>query len=398
MGDSCMLIANSLKIALDYNAALRQNAGIGRYTRELVRAFLQLETGAELVLFYAARDLPSDHPGLVALHALRADFPQVTTAPIPLTERWLTILWQRARLPLPLERWTGPVDLVHAPDFVLPPVRSAPTLLTVHDLTFRIHPETAHANLRRYLDRAVPRSLRRATHVLVDSHSTHRDLERLMHVPTDKMTVLYPGVGQHFRRVTIEQQLASVRQKYALPAKFFFFISTLEPRKNLERLMQAFERVRSATDESTIELLLGGKPGWLSEPILERAHRTPGVRLLGPIPDEDLPALYTLASGCVYPSLYEGFGFPPLEALGCGTPTLVANTSSLPEVVGELGVLVDPLDIGSIAQGLERMLNDATVRTNAALHGPSQAAKFSWKQTAQQLWQVYQTVEQRASG
>ncbi|MDP9313974.1 MAG: glycosyltransferase family 4 protein [Chloroflexota bacterium] len=383
-----------MKIALDYNAALRQPAGIGRYTRELVRAFLRLNTGAELVLFYAARDLPPDHPGLHALRELQAEFAQVRAARIPLGERWLTIVWQRARLPLPVERWTGPVDLVHAPDFVLPPVRRAPTLLTVHDLTFRIHPETAHANLRRYLDRAVPRSLRRATHVVVDSESSRRDLERLMQVPPAKVSVLYPGVGQHFRRVTAEDKLAAVRHKYELPEQFLFFIGTLEPRKNLERLMQAFERVRSTQHVPPFELVLGGKPGWLSAPILERARHTPGVRLLGPIAEDDLPALYTLASGCVYPSLYEGFGFPPLEALGCGTPALVANTSSLPEVVSDLGILVDPMDITAIAHGIERLLTEQTLWMEAATRGPSQAAKFTWERAAEQLWHIYQTIGQ----
>ncbi len=382
-----------MRIALDYNAALRQNAGIGRYTRELVRAFVQLASDDQLVLFYAARDLPPDHYGLRALRELQAHFRQIEIAPIPLAERWLTIMWQRIRVPIPVEYWTGPVDLVHAPDFVLPPVRSARTLLTVHDLTFRIHPETAHANLRRYLERAVPRSLRKASHVLVDSVSTQRDLQQLMGVDPSRVTVLYPGVGAHFRTVTDAEALNAVRRKYQLPQRFLFFISTLEPRKNLSRLMEAFERLRTNSAAlHDVQLLLGGKPGWLSEPILEQAHHTDGVRLLGPIPDEDLPALYTLAAATVYPSLYEGFGFPPLESLACGTPTLVANTSSLPEVVGDLGVLVDPGDVASLVRGLERVLHDPHVRGLAQQHGPAQAARFTWERAGRQLRDVYQAV------
>ncbi len=382
-----------MRIAIDYNAALRQTAGIGRYTRELVHAFLQLASGDQLVLFYAARDLPPDHAGLRGLRELQIHFPQVATAPIPLAERWLTIMWQRARLPLPVERWTGPVDLVHAPDFVLPPVRSAPTLLTVHDLTFHVHPETAHANLRRYLARAVPRSLRRASHVLADSASTRRDLQRLMGVDPMRVTVLYPGVGPQFRAVAKAEILEAVRLRYQLPERFLFFIGTLEPRKNLNRLMAAFERLRATGRKlDEVQLLLGGKPGWLSEPILEQAQRAPGVRLLGPIPDEDLPALYTLAAATVYPSLYEGFGFPPLEALACGTPTLVANTSSLPEVVGDLGVLVDPADVASIAAGIECVLHERNVRDAAKFHGPAQAARFTWERAGRQLLDVYRAV------
>jgi glycosyltransferase involved in cell wall biosynthesis len=377
-------------IAVDYNAALRQIAGIGRYTRELVRAFLCQQSNDQLVLFYADRDLPSDHWGRRDLLALQREFPQVRTVPIPLTERWLTIMWQRARLPLPLERWTGPVDLVHAPDFVLPPVRSAPALLTVHDLTFRVHPETAHANLRRYLDRAVPRSLRRATHLLADSLSTKRDLERLMGVDERKITVLYPGIGAQFRRVTDEAQLAFVRSRFNLPAQFLIHIGTVEPRKNLDRLMTAFESVRR--DHAGLELVLGGKPGWLSDPIVARAQQTAGVRLLGPVADADLPALYSLATACVYPSLYEGFGFPPLEALACGTPALVANTSSLPEVVGDLGVLIDPLDIDGLAQGIVRVINDPQVRQAARERGPQQAARFTWERAGAELLALYRRI------
>lgn len=378
-----------MKIALDYNAALRQIAGIGRYTRDLVRAFLRQRSDDELMLYYAARDLSPDHPGLRALTALQAEFPQVRPAPIPLTERQLTILWQRVRLPLPVERWTGPVDLVHAPDFVLPPVKSAPTLLTVHDLTFRVHPETAHANLRRYLDRAVPRSLRRATHVLADSASTRRDLERLMGVPDDKITVLYPGVGAQFTRVTDQAQLEAVRARYDLPARFLFFVSTIEPRKNIARLLESYRRV---CDPQQIGLILGGKPGWLSAPIVEAANRTAGVRLLGPVDDADLPALYTLATGCVYPSLYEGFGFPPLEALACGTPVLTSNTSSLPEVVGDLGVLVDPTDVDSIGAGIVRLFHDDSLRASVLARGPEQAAQFTWERAGAELHTIYHAV------
>ncbi len=379
-----------MNIAIDYNAALRQNAGIGRYTRDLVRALLDLDSGDALVLFYAGRDLPPEHPGLQALRALESQSERVRAVAIPLSERWLTIAWQRARLPIPVERWTGPVDLVHAPDFVLPPVRRAPTLLTVHDLTFRVHPETAHANLRRYLERAVPRSLARATHILADSQSTKRDLERLMGVPGDRVTVLYPGVGPRFRRVDDSRQLRAVRERLKLPPRFLFSVGTLEPRKNLQRLMRAFAQVlRDRPELGDVELLLAGKPGWLSEPIVAAARATPGVRLLGPVDDADLPALYTLATATVYPSFYEGFGFPPLESLACGTPVLVSNTSSLPEVVGDVGILVDPMDETAIADGITRLLTDASLAGDARRRGPEQAARFSWERAARQLSSVY---------
>src|SRR5262249_28275055 len=154
-------------------------------------------------------------------------------------------LWQRLRLPLPVERLIGPIDVLHAPDFVLPPSRTRHTILTVHDLTFRIHPETAHTRLRRYLDRAVPRSLSRAAHILADSRSTAGDLQRLVGVSFARVSVLYPGIGRQFRRIDDPDRLAALRRRYNLPQEFILHIGTIEPRKNLQRLMSAFADMRA---------------------------------------------------------------------------------------------------------------------------------------------------------
>jgi glycosyltransferase involved in cell wall biosynthesis len=379
-----------MRVAIDYNAALRQLAGIGRYSRELVRALAELRSGDDIILFYAARDL---HPGaLDGLRRLQALNPRVKAAPIPITERLLTIVWQRLRLPLPVERWTGPVDVVHAPDFVLPPARASGTIVTVHDLSFRLHPEAAHERLRRYLESAVPRSLRRAARVLADSASTADDLRRLMSVPPDKISVLYPGVGAQFRRVADAAQLASVGEKYALPPRFFMHVGTIEPRKNLERLMAAYRAVREERGEDAGGLVLAGKPGWLSDPILAAARSTPGVMLTGPVADEDLPALYSAATALVYPTLYEGFGFPPLEALACGAPVITSNTSSLPEIVAGIGLMVDPLDRQVLAAALRRVLDDPAITEQARNEGPSVAARFAWPRAAQQLLDVYREM------
>lgn len=266
-----------MRIAIDYNAALRQVGGIGRYTRELVRALAELGTIDQFVLFYAARDLQGNAPGFDGLLALQAHNPRVTAVPIPLSERWLTIMWQRVQVPLAVEHWTGVVDLVHAPDFVLPPTRTQRTILTVHDLSFRIHPEAAHHRLRRYLDLAVPRSLRRTARVLADSQSTADDLERLMEVDPEKITVLYPGIGPQFRRVADAERLDSVRRAYGLPERFFLHVGTIQPRKNLERLMIAYREVCEGRRDTggvhdPVGLVLAGSPGWLAEPILRLAR------------------------------------------------------------------------------------------------------------------------------
>jgi glycosyltransferase involved in cell wall biosynthesis len=380
-----------MRIAIEYNSALRQVAGIGRYTRELVRALAELQSGDEIVLVYAARDL-KENAALDGLRRLQSLNPRVTAVPIPLSERWLTILWQRARLPLPIERWTGAIDVLHAPDFVLPPARTPHRIVTVHDLSFRLHPEAAHQRLRRYLESAVPRSLRRAERVLVVSHSTAHDLERLMHVSADKIRVLYHGIGTQFRRVEDAKVLSAVRARYGLPQHFLLHVGTIEPRKNLLRLIAAYEELRKERRYRDLGLVLAGKPGWLADPILRRAGMTPGVILTGAVADDDLPALYSLADVLAYPSLYEGFGFPPLEALACGTPAVTSNTSSLPELVAGAALMVDPQDSAALAAALRRALDDPAVAEAARTAGPEHAARFTWPEAARQLLEVYRAL------
>jgi glycosyltransferase involved in cell wall biosynthesis len=242
--------------------------------------------------------------------------------------------------------------------------------------------------LRGYLEQAVPRSLARASHILADSRSTADDLQRLMGVPAAKVSVLYPGIGRQFQRVEGPERLAAVRRRYKLPDDFILHIGTIEPRKNLQRLMTAFADVRASTG-GTLALVLAGKPGWLSEPILAQAQATEGVVLSGPVDEQDMAALYSAARGVAYPSLYEGFGFPPLEAFACGTPVVASNTSSLPELLGTLALQVDPRDTAAITAALRRLLDDPGVTQRARQEGPAQAALFSWPEAAGRLLELY---------
>ena len=279
--------------------------------------------------------------------------------------------------------------MFHAPDFVLAPVRQARTVVTVHDLTFRIHPETAFPRLRRFLEVAVPRSLRRADRVVAVSHSTARDVEQQLGIAPTKLRVIQHGLNTHFRRVDDAARLEHIRERYGLHAPFLLHVGTIEPRKNLERLMDAFAQLRSP---QPLELVLGGRQGWLAAPIVAHAARTPGVRLLGPIDDADLPGVYSLAQGLAYPSLYEGFGFPALEALACGTPVVASRTSSIPEVVGDAALLIAPQDTDALRAALQRLLDEPQLTAAARSAGPIQAASFSWERAARELLAVYREV------
>jgi glycosyltransferase involved in cell wall biosynthesis len=377
-------------VGIDYTAAVWQGAGIGRYTRELVRAAVAHGGDWHYVLFYAARGLPPDSPYVAALRELCRTAPHVRAVPIPLSPRLLTILWQRMRLPLLADYFTGPLDVLHAPDFALPPTR-ARTLLTVHDLTFLVYPQGFKPATRRYLQRMVPRSLRRADLVLADSEATRADVQRLLGCPAERVTVIYPGVDARFCPLPASAS-EPVRARLGLPAEFLLFVSTLEPRKNLVRLLEAFHHYLDRHPASTTRLVIAGRKGWLYEQIfaaVEHWQLTARVQFLDFVADADLPALYNLASVFVYPSLYEGFGLPVAEALACGTPVVTTHAASLPEVAGDAAVLVDAHDSQSIAQGIAQAQAQAE-RLRAA--GPVHAQRFRWEQAAEELLRCYQSV------
>lgn len=377
-----------MRVGIDYTAAAWQGAGIGRYTRELVHAAVALGGPFEYVLFYAAGGLPPDSPYVADMQQVCAEYPHVQAVPIPLSPRLLTILWQRVQVPLPVETWTGRLDVLHAPDFVLPPTR-ARALLTVHDLTFLVQPQCAEPKLQRYLSRVLPRSLRRARLVLVDSHASRRDLLHLQGVPAERVRVVYPGVRPRFRPLPASQT-EPVRQRLGLPADFLLFVGTLEPRKNVPTLLHALAHLPPTT-----RLVIAGRTGWLYQDIfatLERLNLTGRVQFLDFVADDDLPALYNLAQVFVYPSLYEGFGLPVLEALACGTPTVATRVASLPEVAGSAALLVDdPHDHHALAAAMQQARAQAPALRRA---GPRQAHRFPWEQSARALLACYLLAHQ----
>ena len=379
-----------MHIGIDYTAAAWQGAGIGRYTRELIRAIVAQGDTHRYSLFYAAGGLAPDSAYIADLRQICDTHANVRRVPIPLSPRRLTQFWQRLRVPLPIELFTGRLDLLHAPDFVLPPTR-AHTLVTIHDLSFLVHPECAEPSMVRYLTDAVPRGLRRANVILADSQATRNDLARLLAVDPARVELVYPGVEPRFCPLPAATT-EPVRRRLSLPDHFVLFVSTLEPRKNLVRLLEAFAQVVQ-TDNSNLHLVIAGRRGWLYEDIfaaIDRLQLHARVQLLDYVHDKDLPALYNLAAAFVYPSIYEGFGIPPLEALACGTPTVVADNSSLPEVVGDAAVLVSAEDVGSIASGIARVVSDAALRARLRAAGPAQARKFTWEQAAQRVLACYQ--------
>ncbi len=389
-----------MHLGILYTPALRQTGGIGRYTRGLVAALADLDRPGELgaggrdragdrrVTLVVARDAP-----LAGLPALP---PGWRVRVLPLPERWLTLLWHRLRAPLWVDAWCGGFDIFHSPDFVLPPLRRAAGLVTVHDLSFITYPEGAVPALRRWLLRDVPRSVARARHVLADSESTRRDLVAHLDVEVSKITVVGAGVEPRFRPIDDPDALAAVRRRYRLPDRFVLGLGTIEPRKNFDGLIRAFDRVQTAAPG--LELVVAGGRGWLDGPIFEAAARSPAadrIHLIGFVADEDLPALYTLARVFAFPSHYEGFGIPMLEAMACGTPVVAADNSSLPEVAGDAALLLGATDEAGLAQAILRIDRDEALRAACIRLGRARAASFSWEAAARRLVDVYRSVLSR---
>jgi glycosyltransferase involved in cell wall biosynthesis len=369
-----------MRIGIDYTAAVRQQAGIGRYARSLIRALSRLDHSNDYVLLSAGRD-PSTEPW-------PANF---RSRSLPLSDRHLSILWQKLRVPLPVEWLTGRLDLFHSPDFVLPPVRRARTVLTIHDLSFLRLPDCSSPALLSYLLDAVPRSVARADLILADSFSTQQDLIELMAVPAERIRVIYPAVDATFSR-SDTAQVAAVRARHRIDGPYILSVGTLQPRKNYVRLIEAFHLLRH-TQGVSHNLVIAGGAGWLYEPIYETIA-TLGlqdeVRMLGYVDERDLPALYTGADVFAFPSLYEGFGFPVLEAMACGTPVVAANTSSLPEAAGEAAILVSPTDTEALTEALGRAIADTETRERLTRLGYEQCQRFSWEASAQELLASYQ--------
>ena len=380
------------RIGIDVTSALTQGGGIGRYTRELIRALAPLDSGKQYT-FFSAR-VTENTPVPDPLPAGSA----ITYRPSPLSERWLYRIWYRLRFPLPVQLSTGTLDLFHSPDFVLPPVSSnIPTLLTVHDLSFVHYPDTFPETLVRYLNGVVPWSVRRATHVLADSQSTKNDLVSLWHVPQDKITVLYSGVSDAYRPILDDTLVNRVRHTYGLGDRpYILSVGTVQPRKNYGMLIKAFAPV--ARQFPHVLAIAGGK-GWLESEMMAEAQRqgiADRVLFLGFVADEDLPGLYNGSDLFAFPSLYEGFGLPVLEAMACGVPTLVSDRSSLPEVAGDAAIQLSPDDPEIWSTNLLSLLADGDSRRQRGAAGIHHAQNFSWERSARRLLMVYDMLLDKA--
>jgi glycosyltransferase involved in cell wall biosynthesis len=380
--------AHLLAFTGDYRAA-----GLSKHIADLIPALLALDDDTRYTIYTGpgARHRP---PG----------FAQSRRARLRQT-RWPTlrpeprILWEQTVLPVATLR--DRLDVLHCPVLIQPVVSPVPTVVTVHDLIFLRYPERFPRAQRLYLTTLARASARRAGRLIAVSQATRRDLQALLGVPPERVTVIPNGVdhARYYPRPPAE--IAAFRAAHDLPERMILYIGTLEPRKNLPQLLRAYAAARA--DLGGARLVVGGAKGWFYDEIFRVAQElglTGGpdaVRFAGYIPDADQPLWYNSATAFVYPSVYEGFGLPPLEALACGIPVIAADRSALPEVVGTAGVLVDPDSETALAAALRAVVNDPALAARLRAAGPAQAARFSWPASAAATLAVYRAAARRTT-
>jgi glycosyltransferase involved in cell wall biosynthesis len=366
---------------------------VGVYTRELILRLPVVDPSARYEAWYlnarrALRPWRWSRRSLPPVRGLREKW---TPFPAQTFER-LSLRYELPRL-----EWFTDFDVLFAPNFVPPPTRSPRLVLTVHDLAFRKFPETAPLATRRWL-RRLDRALRQAAEVVVPSAATREDLIEMYPVDPERVTVIHHGVDRERIQPASEEEVERVRRRFGVKGRYVLFLGGLEPRKNLPRLVRAF--ARTETDASLV--IAGASVSWNPEgraeldralASMDRAHRA-RIVLTGYLGTREKVALMTGAEALAFPTLYEGFGFPLLEAMACGTPILTSNVSSLPEVAGDAALYVDPLNEGAIADGLDRLLGDAAFRRHLIAAGTHRLEAFSWSASAR----AHAEVLHRAAG
>ncbi len=362
-----------------------RNSGVSRYTYTLLNGLAQLDTDQEYTVF-VNRDMAAD----------AAASPLASSRHLALiTGHWQTqraqqrILWEQLALPGELRRRC--IDVFHSPVNVLPERLPCASVVTIHDLAFIHYPQFLRPGRRLYQRTFTRRSARAATIVVAISESTRRDLIEQFRVPAERVRVIYPAIDPDYSPELDPQVRAAFRAKHDLPERYLLYMGTLEPRKNLPLLVEAYARLR-ALDETTPPLVIAGGKGWYYQAVFDavRAHGLEcDITFAGYVLREEQRLWYSCAELFAYPSAYEGFGLPVVEALACGVPTITSDVSSLPEAGGPVATCVPPGDPGVLAQAMHRVLSDPQARALALAQGPRWAAQFTMERMAREYAQTY---------
>lgn len=356
-------------------AAVRARTGTENYSLNLIRHLLALESGHHYRLYL-------NRPPASGLFPMTADL-ELRVMPFPRLWTHLRLSWEMVG---------HPPNVLFVPAHVLPLVHPRSSVVTVHDLGYLYYPGAHRLLDRLYLDLSTHYNACTAGRVIAVSQATKDDLTQHYGIAPDKITVVYSGCDETMQPVEDDATIERVKARYGIQGDYILYVGTLQPRKNLERLLEAYAMVRKQAGRGEMPcLVIAGRRGWLYRQIFQRVERLgleTAVVFPGYVPQDDLPALLSGARLFVFPSLYEGFGLPVLEAMACGTPVLCSNSSSLPEVAGNAAFLVDPLYVDGMAEAMNRLLHDGGLRARLVERGLQRVRQFSWDRCARETLAV----------
>lgn len=369
-----------MSIVLDVSAGVNVKSGLGRYSRALTEAMLPL-LDEPPTLFY------NHIQGRTEVFPEAEGLPQCS---INMGYKpWRMAVWAGQRTGIGFNRLVPDATIFHAMEHLLMPLRNVPSVITVHDLIYKLFPEHHKKLNYLYLNQAMPLFVKKAQAVITISESSKRDLMEHYGTPAEKIHVIYEAPAPHFVRPN-DLTLDRVRKKYNLPEQYLLVVGTIEPRKNYSRLVTALMRLRETYPD--LKLVVVGSKGWLYEDFFQHIADTKATKHVifpGYVPDEDLPAVYAGAIVTVMASVYEGFGLPILEAMACGSPVASSNTSSLPELGSNIARYFNPYDIDEITNTLNNLIGDENLRIELGKLGLEYVAQFTWQKTAEQTLKVY---------
>lgn len=372
-----------MKIGIDIQCLTRPLTGVGYYTLGLLKGMASLPVSDEIFPFYFSSRGHVELPAKV----YKKMAPEVKKIP----GRILSVGWKRIGFP-PVNWLIRGMDLYHFPDFVARPVKRKPIVTTIYDLSFKRYPEFTEPKNLKYLDTSLPGSIERSDRIIVISAFTRDELINLYPLSGNKISVIHGGVDESFHESFTDDELMRIRFRFNLPEKYILTVGTWEPRKNLSRLLQAWGNLRMDGKLGGYKLVMVGMKGWLCGEIEQKFRNQAGQRgvmSIGYVPRTCLPAIYRGASAFIYPSIYEGLGLPPLEAMACDVPVAAARAGAIPEVLGKAALYFDPTDTREMADAINTIITREELATRLRNLGKEQIKDFTWEKTAEKTIQVY---------
>lgn len=379
-----------MKISLELQPCLKNRSGIGIYTYEIskkLQKFNDINLCGDIFNFINRNNIDKDIEGLDFNKKVFNLFPYGVYRRIwhyiPIKYNWL---------------FNDKSDIYHFFNFIVPPRIKGKVITTIHDMTYELYPETMHKNNLKRIKDDIEYSVNRADKIITVSESSKKDIMKFLNVDESKIEVVYNGVEyDRFNKSYSEEEKSKVREKYDLPENYILYMGTLEPRKNIESIIEAFALFKEENSfiNENIKLVIAGKKGWLFESIfnlVDKLNLKDEVIFTDYVDEADKPLIYNMAGLFLFPSLYEGFGIPVLEAMASSVPVITSNVSSLPEVAGDAAILAAPKDIEAIAKYMNEILRNKELKNDLVKKGHAQAKKFTWEASAEKTYNIYKEL------